>query len=595
MKCEGGLASSCSNTENSLRTLWDIRIPERDYRRLGGSYGDQYVAAQYCGFYNPPHNINGEWQHGWLAPECNIHPEMTVGSDGRSYERRERSIFYVARQDQVDYLNSVGYTKVYAVGLPIIYVARPKVDRIPGSLLVMPRHSLPESKEDWDADEYATYIKSIAQRFSALCLCVHKSCIDKGTWVNTFKDLDIRIVEGADEGDQNSLIRMAFLFSQFEFVTSNAFGSHIAYASYFGCKVSVSGPRPQWRRSDSEESVFYRNAPAVLDIVDRWNTDDHWGKMYPQFPREPWEAIVQQEWAAWQLGEQHKKSPHELRRLLGWDTTGRISYIGRKVVRALRGSYRFTKQTWSLVSTLGIPGVIAAIQLRAAAQKRSGSSRVWCGWKRRLTLRNGTSDVDVFYQHFARREILGIPFRKDASTVIDLGANIGVSVEAFRRLFPRARIIAVEMEQRNAELCKANHGSDGLVSIVNGAIWSKPGRVAVRDVGEGPWAYRADASDAGEAGSVPAFTYRQILEMHEIQTVDVLKMDIEGAEADVLESAWDDIFRTTAVFIVEVHSWIEGVEERAIGAIELARKHFDLEISKSGEFWVIRNKALTST
>lgn len=573
----------------------EIKLPGKDYRTPHGSYGDQKVAAQYCGMSTPPYGINGEWQHGWIGPERNIHAEFVLGGDGKSYERRKTGIFFVAREDQVDYLKSLGYTRVFAVGLPIVYVDRPKLDRIPGSLLVMPGHSLPETREEWDADAYTTYVRSIASKFSLVRLCVHKSCIEKGNWVAAFRDLGVQMLEGAEENDQNSLLLMAMLLSQFEYVTSNCFGSHLAYASYFGCKVSVSGPRPSRRRTDYESVPFYRNAPAVLDIVDRWNTDDRWGIIYPQFLRDPWDAIVQQEWAEWQLGEQHKKSPRELRRLFGWDITGRISHTGRRTVRALRASYHFATQAGALVSTFGIPGLIAAIQLRAAARKSSGSTRIWSGWGRRLTLRNGTSDVDVFHQHFARKEILSIPFGKDASTVIDLGANIGVSVEVFRRLFPRARIIAVELEQHNAELCRVNHESDRLVSILSGAIWSKSGRVVIQDVGEGPWAYRAGAPDAGEADSVPAFTYRQILEMHGIQTVDVLKMDIEGAEADVLESAWDDIFRTTAVSIIEVHDWIDGIKERVNGAIEQAKKHFDLEVSRSGEFWVIRNKALTRT
>jgi hypothetical protein len=93
---------------------------------------------------------------------------------------------------------------------------------------------------------------------------------------------------------------------------------------------------------------------------------------------------------------------------------------------------------------------------------------------------------------------------------------------------------------------------------------------------------------------VPAFTYRQIMAMHHLRTIDVLKMDIEGAEADVLESAWEEIFGTAAVSIIEVHDWIEGIEERVRRLLERARQRFDLEVSRSGEFWVVRNRALAA-
>jgi FkbM family methyltransferase len=570
----------------------NIELPERAYRDTYGSYGDQHAAAKYCGLAEAPYSMNGEWQHGWIGPERNIHPEFAVGGDGRSYERRKGATFYVAREDQVDYLKSRGYEHVHAVGLPIVYVAKPALERVPGSLLVMPAHSLPETKEQWDADAYAAYVRAIATRFAKVCLCVHKTCAEKGNWAPAFKGLGIHIVEGAEERDQNSLLRMAMLFSQFEFLTSNAYGSHLVYASYFGCKTSVSGPRPSWKRRDYENVPFYKNAPDVLDIVDQWNSTDHWSTVYPQFLREPWEATLQQEWAAWQLGEQCRKSPRQLRKLFGWDFAGYAVHLARRVMAMPRGSYRFARTAWPLISTLGVPGLVAAIQLKAAARNKSGLSRIWCGWKRRLIVRNGSSDLDVFQQHFARREILGIRFDTQARTVIDLGANIGVSVEAFRRLFPRARIIAVELEKHNAELCKANHASDKLVSVLNGAIWSEAGQVSVTDVGEGEWAYRTGPSARSGTASVPAYTYRQILDTHGIRRVDVLKMDIEGAEADVLESAWEDIFATTTVAIIEVHDWIEGVAARVNRTIEQAREKFDLQLSRSGEFLIVRNKAL---
>lgn len=570
-------------------------LPERDYRAMPGAYGDQLVAARYCGMAAPRYAMQGEWQHGWIGPERNIHPEFVVGSDGKSHERRKSARFFVARQDQVEYLGSLGYRHVHAIGLPIVYLAQAALERVPNSLLVMPAHSLPETREEWDADAYADYIRSIAPRFAEICLCVHKSCAEKGNWVSAFEDLAIRIVEGADERDHNSLLRMAALFSRFEFVTSNAHGSHLVYASYFGCKASVAGPRPRWKRSQFENVPFYRNAPEVLDIIEEWNRSDRWNALYPQFRREPWEATPSREWAAWQLGEQCKKPPRVLRRLFGWDLGGRVVHVGKMTAATLKGGYRFAGAAWPLLRNLGIPGLVAAFQLKAAARKQSGLSRIWCGWRRRLTIRNGSTDVDVFQQHFARREILGIRFDRKASTVVDLGANIGVSVEVFRQMFPRARIIAVELERRNADLCKANHHADRRVSIVNGAIWPKAGRVSVKDVGDGEWAYRTEASVGDGAASVPALTYRQILEMHDLRSIDVLKMDIEGAEAEVLESAWQDIFATTAVAIIEVHDWIDGVRERVNVVIEQAKKHFDLESSRSGEFWVIRNKALTRT
>lgn len=214
----------------------------------------------------------------------------------------------------------------------------------------MPAHSLPETKENWDANAYVTYIKSIAHKFSRVCLCVHKSCAEKGNWIDAFSEQGIEIIEGAEERDANSLYRMSLLFNQFEFVTSNTFGSHVAYASYFGCKVSVAGPAEDFRREYYENVLFYKNAPEVLDIVDEWYSSNYMAKVFPQFCVNPWEASLHEDWAAWQLGEQCKKNQKELRRLLGWDLT---SLIRSKTKAIARPGYRLAKYMVVKCSNMG--------------------------------------------------------------------------------------------------------------------------------------------------------------------------------------------------------------------------------------------------
>jgi len=344
---------------------------------------------------------------------------------------------------------------------------------------------------------------------------------------------------------------------------------------------------------DAAASMFYKKCPECLAIMKRVKSVDVF-ENYSQFCVEPPAAVESTEWARWQLGEQHKRSPRELRTLFGWSLAGRVSSSRKKGEALMHACYGFAKRAWQLMLTLGIPGLVAALQLRTAAGRKSGSSRVWCGWTRRLALRNGSTDVDVFEQHFARREILDIPFPGKVSTVVDLGANVGISVEVFRQMFPRARIIAIELEKRNAELCRANHASDRMVTIVHGAVWSEAGFVGIKDVGDGDWAYQVQPRPANEAAASPAFTYSQILAMHDLELVDAMKMDIEGGEAEVLEASWADIFRTTAVSIIEVHGTLEGIEARVRKVVEDAKKRFDLDISTSGEFWVIRNRALLS-
>ncbi len=143
------------------------------------------------------------------------------------------------------------------------------------------------------------------------------------------------------------------------------------------------------------------------------------------------------------------------------------------------------------MSVFGVYGFLVAYQLFRAKNAKSGYSRIYLDRNSRsLKVRNGSSDLDVMRQHFIRKELYGIAYPTRVNTIYDLGANIGISVEVFRRLFPKALIVAVEMNLDNFKLLEENHADDECVIVVHGAVWSSSGVVGCEDVGEGEWAYR---------------------------------------------------------------------------------------------------------
>ena len=75
----------------------DLSLPPRNYDVRAGAYGDQMVAEKYCALSTPAWSAKGEWQHGWIVKERNIHPEFAVGSDGKSFSRRENGRFFTKK------------------------------------------------------------------------------------------------------------------------------------------------------------------------------------------------------------------------------------------------------------------------------------------------------------------------------------------------------------------------------------------------------------------------------------------------------------------------------------------------------------------
>jgi hypothetical protein len=311
-------------------------LPERRICE-GNHYGNLDIAARHCGLAAAPYSIPGEWQHGWHPPEHNIHPELVVGSDGLSRFRKRRPI-WVAREDQEIFLRNAGYSRVKAIGLPIVYLAKPPVQRLTGSLLVMPLHSLPSTMHDWDADGYVAQIRAVASRFSAVIACVHPSCFEKGYWVGAFRNAGISVVSGATLGDRNGLARMAALFSRFEYVTSNGVGSHLPYAALFGAKPSIYGSIAIYKPEDLAKDSFYRNCPEVLGALAKITGEEYLRATYPRLLRNPWEGEECVKWAAWQLGVQFRQTPSELQRLFRWRPMDR--YDPRIIPRRIRSGIR---------------------------------------------------------------------------------------------------------------------------------------------------------------------------------------------------------------------------------------------------------------
>lgn len=304
-------------------------LPPENFTPGGGVYGCRHLLSQYCGFKKTPWQgklkMSGEnWQHGWLPSHYNVHPELALGINGCTWDERESTRFFVARKDQVEYLKQSGYKDVHAIGLPFVYTTDPSVNRIPKSLLVLPVHSTTHTRHNRQSKQYAEYIKSISHHFSMVCISIHPSDLTKGYWVNEFNEQGFPFVTGANFRDSNALDRMRQLFSLFEHVTTNGFGSHLAYASLCGAKVSISGPYEQDKIEDHADSRLKKNSPEALVHFVAATTQESVRTHFGMFFLDPWDAAPREAWARVQLGSENIRTRSETKRLLGWDLKSRM-------------------------------------------------------------------------------------------------------------------------------------------------------------------------------------------------------------------------------------------------------------------------------
>lgn len=171
-----------------------------------------------------------------------------------------------------------------------------------------------------------------------------------------------------------------------------------------------------------------------------------------------------------------------------------------------------------------------------------------------LLVRPGTTDHQVLWDTFYHKYHLPpVKLRPDC-TIVDLGANVGYTVAHFAFLYPQARIIAVEMDSDNIKLAIRNtRFFQPRCVLIHAAVWPTNGQVAYEACGE--WGFHVVGEEADRSSNTkmaPARTLDGILEEYKLETVDYLKMDIEGAEANVLQCSMKWINRVKSMK-VEVH------------------------------------------
>ena len=167
-----------------------------------------------------------------------------------------------------------------------------------------------------------------------------------------------------------------------------------------------------------------------------------------------------------------------------------------------------------------------------------------------IRIRVQTSDVIVLRQVLFSHEYEP-PVKVVPSVIVDAGANIGVTSVFYANRYPRARIFAIEPEISNFEMLVKNVAAYKTVIPIHGALWGKATSVAVRGVQEfSHWGVRV--SEEPSAVSAPAFTISDLMSQHHIDFIDILKLDIEGAELEVFETS-DPWIAKVGMLAVETH------------------------------------------
>jgi FkbM family methyltransferase len=158
----------------------------------------------------------------------------------------------------------------------------------------------------------------------------------------------------------------------------------------------------------------------------------------------------------------------------------------------------------------------------------------------------------------AYRNLRHLP-RLEYRSVIDGGANRGSFTDAFLQLHRPERLILVEAIPELAEKLREGYSGKPGISVVSGALSDRNGEAQFE-------INRSDASSSllpidprnsqwfgrdlrvARTVSVPTITLPALMEAQGLQAVDLLKLDLQGAERLVLTGGEDVLDRVRVIY-----------------------------------------------
>jgi len=209
------------------------------------------------------------------------------------------------------------------------------------------------------------------------------------------------------------------------------------------------------------------------------------------------------------------------------------------------------------------------------------------GFRKTVVLRRDPSDVKTFERVFLanaynlRRltrwnEILALYARIERPLILDLGANIGLMTLYFAKNWPKARIIAVEPDERNFRLLKANvEGMSGITPI-EGAVASENGAVQITNPHAEAWGLRTERVNSIGPDFIPAYSIRTLMELAPEAQPFIVKINIEGFESELFsrDTEW---IKSFPIIIIGLHDFMlpgQGSSNNFLRRISVENRDF---------------------
>ena len=202
------------------------------------------------------------------------------------------------------------------------------------------------------------------------------------------------------------------------------------------------------------------------------------------------------------------------------------------------------------------------IFFKTLASPRTVSLRL-PGYPAPVLLRTRTSDIQTFGQVFVSDEY-DFPIPGSAPRlIIDGGAYVGYTTLYFAHRFPEARVFAIEPAKENFPILERNTAACSNVTLIHGGLWNRKCSLELGNPDGLHWSFQVgemaggSAENAVDPAAIEAFTIPELLRLAGGGPIDILKLDIEGAEKVLFEPGCEEWLDTVRVVMIEMHDRFE--------------------------------------
>jgi FkbM family methyltransferase len=121
--------------------------------------------------------------------------------------------------------------------------------------------------------------------------------------------------------------------------------------------------------------------------------------------------------------------------------------------------------------------------------------------------------------------------------------------------WPKARVIAVEPDERNFQVLKANTEGISNITPIEGAVASEDGAVQIAKPHDEPWALRTERATSIGPDSITAYSIRTLMGLAPEAQPFIVKINIEGFESELF-SRHTEWIKSFPIIILGLHDFM---------------------------------------